>query len=86
MLRDIVLRAIVAYRRSTSKSVVHASRQCIFYPTCSAYAFISIRRFGLIKGGILGAKRIYRCDPMKSKGGHDPVPSSLRENTNGIPI
>ena len=46
---------------------------CRFTPTCSAYALTSIQRYGLIKGGWLGVKRIGRCHPW-NPGGHDPVP------------
>ncbi len=52
---------------------------CIYEPTCSTYTIIAIQRFGLIKGGILGVKRIFRCRPSV-KGGLDPVPDNLKTN------
>jgi uncharacterized protein len=48
-------------------------RVCIYYPSCSEYSHQAIDRFGLIKGGILGAWRILRCNPF-SKGGVDDIP------------
>lgn len=47
---------------------------CRFVPTCSEYAFVSIERFGVIRGGALALFRILRCNPF-CKGGYDPVPS-----------
>lgn len=48
---------------------------CRFYPTCSAYAFEAVSRFGFIKGGWLSLKRICHCHPF-CQGGLDPVPES----------
>ncbi|MCE1205891.1 MAG: membrane protein insertion efficiency factor YidD [Spirochaetia bacterium] len=46
---------------------------CRFYPTCSAYSFEAISKYGPIKGGVLAVKRILRCHPG-NPGGFDPVP------------
>lgn len=45
---------------------------CIYLPTCSQYTYEAIEKYGIIKGTVLGAKRILRCHPW-AKGGHDPV-------------
>ncbi len=52
---------------------------CIYQPTCSTYTLIAIKRFGTIKGCMLGFKRICRCT-SKHKGGLDCVPDSLEGN------
>lgn len=46
---------------------------CRFLPTCSAYALEALRVHGGIKGGLLAAWRILRCNPL-CRGGYDPVP------------
>lgn len=53
---------------------------CKFEPTCSAYAYTAIERFGALKGGWLAFKRILRCNPFNKKGGYDPVPEKLKKN------
>jgi putative membrane protein insertion efficiency factor len=45
---------------------------CRFRPTCSQYARQAIDKFGILKGGWLGVKRISRCHPFNA-GGWDPV-------------
>lgn len=46
---------------------------CRYIPTCSQYGYEAITKHGLIKGGLLTAKRLLRCHPF-SRGGIDPVP------------
>lgn len=45
---------------------------CKFHPTCSEYGYIAIGRYGIVRGGLMAAKRILKCNPF-SKGGIDPV-------------
>lgn len=46
---------------------------CRFYPSCSQYASQAIEKHGVLRGGILAAKRLARCHPF-NPGGVDPVP------------
>lgn len=46
---------------------------CRYTPTCSQYAEEAIKKYGIIKGIYLGAKRIARCHPWGGHG-YDPLP------------
>lgn len=46
---------------------------CRFHPSCSQYTYEAIDKYGVLKGGALGAWRVLRCNPY-NKGGFDYVP------------
>jgi uncharacterized protein len=58
------------YRYFISPLIGH---HCRFYPSCSKYAQIAIRYFGVCKGSYLTVRRLLRCHPLHA-GGYDPVP------------
>jgi putative membrane protein insertion efficiency factor len=43
---------------------------CKFHPTCSEYAVLAIRRYGVIRGVPMAVRRLLRCHPW-SHGGVD---------------
>lgn len=49
---------------------------CKYYPTCSEYAINAIEKHGAVKGTVLAAWRIMRCNPW-SMGGVDYVPEKF---------
>ena len=69
MMRRLVVAPIVAYQRVVSPAF---ARRCKYEPTCSAYAVQAISEFGILRGLVLAAWRVLRCNPF-SHGGFDPV-------------
>ncbi|MFN9710920.1 MAG: membrane protein insertion efficiency factor YidD [Bacteroidota bacterium] len=47
--------------------------KCRYTPTCSHYGLEAFRKYGLIKGFILTAKRVGKCHPWGGSG-YDPLP------------
>jgi putative membrane protein insertion efficiency factor len=66
----IVLVLIRFYQHALSPLL---GSNCRFYPTCSHYAYEAIEKYGVVKGGWMGLRRIGRCHPWHA-GGYDPVP------------
>ncbi len=66
------MRAINAYRAFISP-VIGGRCACRFTPSCSEYTRAAIEKYGLIRGSIMGMRRIFRCRPGGGMG-YDPVP------------
>ncbi len=73
LLKKIVKLPVYFYKRFIS---AYLPARCRYYPTCSNYTLEAIEKHGVIKGIILGAWRILRCNPF-SKGGIDHVPDKF---------
>jgi putative membrane protein insertion efficiency factor len=69
VLLAVALAPIRLYGRLVSPAL---PRRCKYEPTCSAYAEQAIRELGVIRGTVLAAWRLVRCNPW-SHGGYDPV-------------
>ena len=57
------------YRRLISPAF---GQRCKYHPSCSAYALQAVRSYGILRGSVLAAWRLLRCNPW-SLGGFDPV-------------
>jgi putative membrane protein insertion efficiency factor len=51
-------------------------KTCRFAPTCTEYAIEALRLHGIVRGMLLGLRRVARCHPLHP-GGVDPVPLVL---------
>ena len=70
-MRVIFIKMIRFYQKYLS--ALKGMPACKYTPTCSQYAVEAIEKYGTLKGGLMAAWRILRCNPF-SKGGYDPVP------------
>lgn len=68
-MKALVLVMIKFYKLFISPML---GKNCRFYPTCSEYTYQAIEKYGLLKGILLGIKRILRCNPF-NPGGYDPL-------------
>lgn len=70
-MKRLILWLISFYRKHISP---HTPPSCRFTPTCSAYTYEAINKYGIMKGGWLAVKRIVRCHPFYKGDPYDPVP------------
>lgn len=68
-LRRVVTAPIRLYQRFISPAI---APRCKYEPSCSRYAAQAIERYGILRGLVLAAWRLLRCNPW-SHGGFDPV-------------
>ncbi|MDD2697057.1 MAG: membrane protein insertion efficiency factor YidD [Candidatus Pacebacteria bacterium] len=64
-MKQIIFKLIKFYQKFISPNWGH---QCRFYPSCSSYAMLSMKKYGVLKGCQKGIWRILRCNPWNSGG------------------
>ena len=68
-LRELALAPVHLYRRLISPLL---PQRCKYYPSCSSYAVEAVRELGVLRGTIVAAWRLARCNPW-SYGGVDEL-------------
>lgn len=68
-MKRLLLFLVGLYQRFVSPAF---PRRCKYHPTCSDYAAQAVRELGPVRGSILAAWRVLRCNPL-SDGGVDDV-------------
>lgn len=71
-MKNLLIKMINWYQKNISEYLNSKNIKCKYYPTCSEYTKQAIEKYGVIKGILLGIKRIIKCNPF-SKGGYDPL-------------
>ena len=69
LFSNFLIKLIKIYQKFISPLT---GKNCRFYPTCSTYTIQALKKYGVLKGGYLGIKRILKCHPFNS-GGYDPL-------------
>ena len=72
LLEETMIALIHAYKYTLSLLIGPC---CRFTPSCSSYAILSIRRFGVLRGSQYAVKRLIKCHPFHP-GGYDPIPDN----------
>ena len=68
-LREAFLLPIRLYQRLISPLL---PARCKYYPSCSTYAVQAVRELGVVRGTLVAAWRLARCNPW-SHGGVDEL-------------
>jgi uncharacterized protein len=69
LAQRVALAPVRLYRRVLSPAL---PSRCKYHPSCSAYAVQAVESYGILRGFVLAAWRLLRCNPF-SHGGYDPV-------------
>ena len=68
-MRGLLVALLRFYKAAVSPMLPPA---CRFVPTCSEYAMEAVQKYGAIRGGWMGVRRLLKCHPFHP-GGFDPV-------------
>ncbi len=75
MIKTFFIFLLKIYRKFLSPVL---KSNCIFTPTCSAYAIDAYKKHNVFTASLLVIWRLLRCNSL-NKGGFDPVPDNFRK-------
>jgi len=64
------------YQATLSPFYSRMGVDCRFEPTCSHYGEAVIKRYGIVRGGAMAVRRVFRCGPWTPAGTSDPAPGT----------
>ena len=77
MLKKMMILMIRFYQKCLSPLMPNV---CRYSPSCSQYFIEALQIHGVLRGSLLGIKRILRCHPWGGNG-YDPVPPKKNKKT-----
>ncbi len=69
MLKHLLIALVYVYRGTLG---MFLGGHCRYTPTCSQYMIDAVNKYGPLRGGSRGIKRIARCHPFGGSG-YDPA-------------
>ena len=79
-LAELVLLPVHLYRHLISPA---QPQSCKYYPSCSAYAVQALRELGIVRGTVVAAWRLARCNPWSHGGVDELSDRSLFRDSHG---
>ena len=70
----MTLGAIGFYRAHGSPLMRRLGADCRFQPSCSRYAELAVRKYGVVRGLAKSGFRVVRCNPLTSRVGEVDEP------------
>ena len=65
MFNSLTFKLIRAYQYIVSPFL---GKHCRFYPSCSEYVYLSVKKHGAARGWLKGGQRLLKCHPWNAGG------------------
>lgn len=65
MIKSVIIELIKIYQSLVSPVL---GKNCRFYPSCSEYAKLAVKKYGALKGGWKAVKRVGKCNQWHPGG------------------